>query len=304
MKRVLLTGASGFIGRQCIPLLLAKDCEVHALARTVPASTDAETLHANLHWHQGDLLAPENSSRLIQSIQPDSLLHLAWYVVPGKFWEAPVNWEWVRASEELFEAFAANDGKRLVSAGTCAEYASGAGECVEDSTPLAPATLYGQCKHELQRKLPGLIARTGVSTAWGRIFHLYGPGENPSRVVPYAIRSLLRGEAALCSDGLQVLDFLHVRDVASAFVALLDSSSQGTFNIASGKPVELRTVLQEIGRQTGRTELIRLGARISAASPDRWWGNNYRLTNQTGWQPAFDLQSGLADAIEWWRRAA
>ncbi len=125
----------------------------------------------------------------------------------------------------------------------------------------------------------------------------------PSRVVPYAIRSLLREEPALCSDGLQILDFLHVRDVASAFVALLDSPAQGAVNIASGKPVELRAVLNEIGRQIGRPELIRLGARTSASSPDRWWGNVAKLGDEVRWKPAFNLESGLADVIGWWRHA-
>jgi nucleoside-diphosphate-sugar epimerase len=299
MKRVLVTGASGFIGKQCIPLLLAKGYEVHALARSIPSTVaTSDTI-----WHEADLLSPGSPSKIFQRIKPDSLLHLAWYAIPGKFWEAPENRDWVRASMKVFEGFVSGGGRRLVAAGSCAEYANRAGQCVENRTPLAPTTLYGSCKHELRGKLDAWSAQTGIGAAWGRIFQPYGPQEDTLRLAAYAIRSLLRNEPALCSDGLHVADFLHVQDVASAFVALLASPVNGAVNIASGKPVEVRAVLKEIGRQIGRPELIRLGARVSTAPPERRWGNVTRLTREVGWQPKFDLESGLADAIEWWRNA-
>ncbi len=303
MKRVLLTGASGFIGRQCIPMLLAKGYEVHAVARTIPATYVTTSSTANVHWHQTDLLTGGNATKLIQNVAPDSLLHLAWYAVPGKFWEAPENQEWVQASVELFEAFVATAGKRVVAAGTCAEYASDVGECIEESTPLSPRTFYGQCKHSLQQTLDALSNHSKVSAAWGRIFHLYGPGEDCARVVPYVIRSLLRGEPALCSDGLQILDFLHVQDVAAALVALLESTAQGPINIASGESVELRVVLSEIARQIARPKLLRLGVRPSVSPPDRWWGNVAKLTGELRWRPGFALETGLANTIRWWRNA-
>ena len=303
MTRVLLTGTSGFIGRQCLPLLCANGYEVHAIARRIPATSKNSPDSPHVTWHQTDLLSPGEASKAIRRIKADSLLHLAWYAVPGRFWEAPENREWVRSSMELFAAFAEAGGKRLVAAGTCAEYASGAGECFEDCTALSPTTLYGTAKHELQQGLAELTGRNGISAAWGRIFHLYGPYEDPSRLVPYAICALLRGEPALCSGGLQVLDFLHVKDVAAAFVKLLGSRLEGAFNIASGDPVEVRVLLGEIGRQIGRPELIRLGARASATAPERWWGNVEKLTGALGWKPQFDLQRGIADVIQWWRNA-
>jgi nucleoside-diphosphate-sugar epimerase len=299
MSSVLVTGASGFIGRQCLPILVAKGHDVHALSRRQPA-----TPLPGVSWHDLDLLRPGAPSEAIRQAQPDFLLHLAWYAVPGKFWEARENIDWVRASLELLSAFAANKGKRVIAAGSCAEYESNAGECLEEKTPLLPATLYGTCKHAFGRILDSFSRRTDLSSAWGRIFFLYGPYEHPSRLIAYVVQSLLRGEPALCSDGKQVLDFLHVEDAASAFVALLENEIQGPVNIASGRPVAVRDVLQELGTQLGRPELIRLGERESSSEVSRIWANVDRLTKEVGWKAHYDLASGIHQTIEWWRNSA
>ena len=296
MKRVLVTGANGFIGRQCLPLLLAKGYEVHAVSRYEVAPR-----LEGIVWHESDLLSPGSPDRLVTKIKPEYLLHLAWYAVPGKFWESPENTEWVRASIELYRAFTEVGGKRLVAAGSCAEYVSNAGECDEEKTPLLPSTLYGSSKHALESELRSNCKANQLSHAWGRVFHLYGPHEDPARLVAYAVRSLLRGEPALCSDGLQVLDLLHVADVASAFVALLGSDLTGPVNIGSGHPVAVREVLHEIGHQIGRPELIRLGAKPSAPNTTRLWANTRRLTSELGWAPHYDLAGGIKQTIEWWR---
>jgi nucleoside-diphosphate-sugar epimerase len=299
MSKVLITGATGFIGRHCLPILMAKGYDVHAINRRKPATTLPGAI-----WHEVDLLVPGAPSELIHRVRPDFLLHLGWYAVPGKFWEARENLEWVRASLELFSAFSANNGQRAVAAGSCAEYETNCGECVEGITPLLPATLYGTCKHAFGSTLASFSRQTGFSSAWGRIFFLYGPYEQPSRLVAYVVQSLLRAEPALCSEGNQVLDFMHVEDAASAFVALLESRVQGSVNIASGRPVAVRDLLQEIGTQLGRGELIRLGALGSSSGASRIWASTEKLTREVGWKPHYNFASGIQQTIEWWRNSA
>jgi nucleoside-diphosphate-sugar epimerase len=299
MRKILVTGASGFIGRHCVPLLASKGYEVHALSRRRPP----ETALPNVSWHELDLLRPGSAAELIGQVRPDFVLHLAWHAVPGEFWEARENLDWVRASLELLCAFADSGGRRIVAAGSCAEYGCSTGECVENASPLLPTTLYGTCKHALERILHSSSPQTDLSSAWGRVFFLYGPQEHPSRLVAYVVRSLLRGEPALCSEGRQILDFMHVEDAAAAFVALLESEVQGPVNIGSGRPIAVRDVLQEIGQQLGRLELIRFGARAGSSEPDRFWANTQRLAKEVGWVPHYDLTSGIGQTIEWWRSA-
>ena len=231
----------------------ARGYEVHAV-RSKEGVTVAP--HTESHWHQVDLLNAAQVSRLLEQVRPTHLLHCAWYAVPGKYWSSPENFRWVEASSHLFKSFAATGGKRAVGVGTCAEYDWNDGLCSEQVTPLTPTTTYGVCKHELQLMLDTLAKRTGLSTAWGRLFFLYGPHEYEERLVASTIRSILQQQPALCSHGEQVRDFLYVQDAADALVALLDSDVTGAVNIASGVPLRLLEVIQEIAAQLER----RIGA--------------------------------------------
>ena len=163
MKRILLTGADGFIGRHCLPLLLARGYRVHAVS-LLPAREK----HPQLRWHQADLLNPGDVRELVVGTRATHLLHLAWFVEQGKFWSAMENIRWVQASLDLLQAFVQAGGRRVLGVGTCAEYDWRYGYCSEEFTPLAPRTLYGTCKHCLQTMLGALAKQTGLSEAWGR----------------------------------------------------------------------------------------------------------------------------------------
>ncbi len=298
MRRILLTGATGFIGRHCLPILVTKDLEVHAVS--LEPITDKGT---DVHWHQADLLDAQQVAGLMADVQPSDLLHLAWYVVPGEYWTSVENLRWVQASLEMLQEFARYGGHRVVMAGTCAEYDWRYGYCSEAVTPLAPTTLYGTCKHSVQLMLTRFARQTGVSAAWGRIFFLFGPHEHPDRLVASIIRSVLRGEPALSSHGNQIRDFLYVQDVAEAFVALLESDVTGPVNIASGKPVALREVIARIAEIQGRPELVQLGALPAReGEPALLVADISRLRDEVGWQPSHELDEGLMKTIRWWEQ--
>ncbi len=142
----------------------------------------------------------------------------------------------------------------------------------------------------------------GLSLAWGRIFLLYGPGEDERRLVAHVIRALLAGSEAQTSDGTQVRDFLHVADVAGGFAALLDSPVEGAVNIASGDGVAIARVLALIGEEAGRPDLLRVGALPRrAGEPPRLVADTLRLRTEVGFTPALSLQDGIADTVAWWR---
>jgi nucleoside-diphosphate-sugar epimerase len=296
-KRVLLTGASGFIGRHTIRELQARGYEIHAVGRhpfTQPP--------VDLFQHTLDLADDHRMRRVIRAIAPTHLMHLAWDVTPAAFWSSSTNLEWVAISLRLYRAFFEHGGQRAIFAGTFAEYDWSSEVLDEVATPQRPATLYGTAKCALHQLIARAGERDGNSIAWARLFMLYGPHEHRARLVPYVTCALLEGRPALCADGRAARDFMHVADAARALVTILDSNCQGAINVASGNCAPVREVIATIADLTGRHDLVRLGARPSALDePPRLAASTALLRDRLGFNPAFDLASGLANTVSWWR---
>jgi nucleoside-diphosphate-sugar epimerase len=292
---VLLTGATGFLGRHCLPALRARGYEIHAVARSAPSDT------AGVCWHRADLTEPGESARLVAEVRPRLLLHLAWSVAPGDYWHSPENVRWVEASLALLREFGRRGGRRVVMAGSCAEYEWRHGDCSETRTPTRPATLYGAAKHALQGMLAAAAPAAGVSGAWARVFFPYGPHELPRRLVPSVIRALLAREPIDCSSGEQERDFLYVEDVADALVAILESDVTGPVNVGSGVAVALRDLVGRLTAELGGADLVRWGARPAAeGEAPRVVADVGRLRHEVGWQPRWPLEAGLRRTVRWW----
>jgi nucleoside-diphosphate-sugar epimerase len=299
VKRVLLTGATGFIGRHAIAPLIAKGYEVHAVSSR-PAARAADAVQ----WHTADLLDEDAVQRLLAGVRPTHLLHLAWYVEAGLFWTSPENARWLAASLALLQHFREHGGRRAVMAGTCAEYDWSHGVCFESLTPLRPTTPYGSCKNALGEALCRHGVGEGLSTAWGRVFFLYGPGEPAPRLVPSVIRALSLGETARCTHGRQVRDYLHASDAASAFVALLDSAVEGPVNIASGNPVTIREVVLAAAECLGAADRVEFGALPAPANePSMLVADVRRLSEEVGWRPSIGLADGMGQVVRAWQEA-
>jgi len=296
--RVLVTGADGFIGRYTLPLLVHVGFEVHALCwQREPDSVDG------VYWHRINLMDKQDVNGLLAKIQVTHLLHLAWYTEHGKFWSASENLDWLTASLGLLTEFAEHGGKRVVMAGSCAEYDWNAGVCSERTTPYKPSTLYGVCKHSLSEVAAAYCAANDISFAWGRVFFLYGPGEYSGRFIPAIINGLLNGKQVPCSSGEQVRDFMYVEDVASAFVSLLRSDITDAVNIGSGEARSLREIGEEIMSQINAGGLLEFGALPNRDSePAVLTADVSRLHVELGWSHSRSLQQGLAETIAWWEQ--
>jgi nucleoside-diphosphate-sugar epimerase len=320
-KRVLVSGAGGFIGRWSIPALLRSGYEVHAVLsgnakRDVPVQLQGAKIHI------ADLLDDSRIDELTSAVRPSHLLHFAWIATPGVYWNSAENFRWLAASERLLRSFRAHGGRRVLMAGSCAEYDWSRVEvCDELSSPLAmtkaaPDTAapseaagsidgvspYAACKIALQRILGDFGRVERLSTAWGRIFFQFGPHEHPDRLVPSVICNLLLNREAPCSHGRQVRSFLHAADVGEAFAAVLDSEVEGPVNIGSGERIALADLVERIGRQIGRPELLRIGARSAPPQePSLLVPEIHRLRDEARWRPRFTLDEGLSDTIAWWR---
>ncbi|MBF0252156.1 MAG: NAD-dependent epimerase/dehydratase family protein [Alphaproteobacteria bacterium] len=294
MMRCLVTGATGVIGRHAVQALAEAGNEVHAISRRLPTAE-----RSSVTWHQADVLAREDVRRVCVAVQPTHLLHFAWVTEHGRFWNAPENEIWRDATRDLVMAFHDHGGARVVVAGSCAEYdwtRLGDGVCHEEETPIGPHTAYGRAKVETHDWLRTYCEATSMSYAWGRVFLLYGRGEDRKRLIPSVARALAHGRVAECSSGTQVRDIMDARDVGRAFVDIVTSSVRGPINVASGVARTIAELVNLLGDISGRPNLVRMGALPDRADdPPVLLADVQRLCHEVGFVPRFALRESLEE---------
>jgi nucleoside-diphosphate-sugar epimerase len=300
MKRVLLTGAGGYIGRHMLDGLLARDFEIHAVSR--PGSRSGRHGSDNIIWHATDLLDVSAVETLLASIGATHLMHLAWVTEHGEFWQSPLNTDWLNASIALMECFKNHGGQRAVLAGTCAEYDWSDGRCIEDKTPLRAKSRYAESKLALRDAAFALSEPDGFSVAWTRVFFSFGPFEQQQRLVPDVILALQSGGRAACGDSSLVRDYMYVGDVANAIVAVLDHAFRGDVNIASGRPVSIEKLVNRIAGKLDAVGRIDFGKHPRRAEdPQKITADVSRLRDTIGWTPEYDLDTAISETIAWWQ---
>lgn len=290
--KILLTGASGYLGRHVLAYLRQQGCEVVVLGRSLPVGyEDIPLVHC-------DLRDGSNLAQAVRQAGATHLLHLAWTTEYGVYWTSPLNFRWADATLRLLQAFADAGGRHAAIAGTCAEYDWAQGTLVENVSPYAPTTLYGVAKDATRRMATALCTARGVSLAWGHIFFPFGPGEAPQRMLPSLVR-VFQGQAT--PFGVNIAAYrgmLPVADAASALGTLLAQGCHGNFNICSGQPALIGDVVTTLARLCGADPAPVLAlASARAGDPPVLVGDNTRL-RAIGWQPQFTLEQGLAALVQ------
>lgn len=302
--RILVTGAGGFIGSHVARLLVK---EGHSVWTTITPGGSTERISdilGQISLCRVDLRERGAVRALVANARPECAIHMAWYAAPGKYWTSPENLDCVKMTLNLAQELAGGGCGRLVAAGSCAEYDWDYGFLSEESTPLRPRTLYGVCKNATREILQGYCDSIDMSMsfAWARFFYLYGPGESAERLVPSVTKALLEGEIAKCTMGEQIRDFLHVEDAASALYAVVQNKVTGPVNIGSGVPVEIRTLVETLGKILNASDRIIIGALPSRPNdPPFLVADVRKLTEQTGWKNPGPFEAGLRKAVEWWQ---
>ncbi|MEL6472479.1 MAG: NAD(P)-dependent oxidoreductase [Pseudomonadota bacterium] len=300
-NRIIVTGGTGFIGRHAVDDLVARGWQV-----VVPTSQTDIAPRPGVEFVLCDLTDPDARTALARTANASHLLHIAWRAAVSGLWGAPENAQWLRASLDLVNAFLEAGGARVTVCGSCGEYDWTSGLCIEDETPLRPSTVYGTAKVSMLHGVKALCEIKGASFAWGRPFFVYGPGEHESRLGASVILSLLKGEEALCSHGMQLRDYMHSGDIGRGLSALAASDLTGEYNLATGEAVRVKDVINAIAAEIGRPDRVRLGARQAPAFEPPLIVADMAKTRASGldWTPRFDLATGVADTIESFRSLA
>ena len=295
--RVLVTGASGFIGSHVVHELVARGDVVYALARPESSLHRLEGVERQVHVLVADLADADATARAVAAARPDGVVHAAWYVDPLRYLHAvDENLQALEASTRLLRLLVAAGCGRIVVVGSGFERTAGGSA---GGTVPHPASIYASCKAALHEVVERL-AVDGYAVACAHPFYLYGPWEDERRFVPSLARSLLAGKGVPVTDGRQRRDFLHVADVAAALCTILEREGAGSFDVCSGTPVALTEVYEAIGQATGRPDLLDVGARPYGAGEVVTATGDAEPLRRLGWSPRFDLAEGIKDAVAWW----
>ena len=292
-KKVLITGGTGFIGSRVTDELLKRGYEVHSLVYP-PFVSNKE----NLYQYEMDLLESKQIDSFFKEHKFENLIHLAWYVGKGCH-SSNNNIDWTISTLNLLKAFKEQGGKKFLGAGTVSEYEYKYGYLTEDLTPTNPETLYGESKNSIYKIAKVYCKQNEIEFKWPRIFNLYGQGEKEQRLMPSVINSCLKGETIKVSPCLNFQDYLHVKDTAKGIVDVFESNINGAVNICSGKPIQLREIVNKIAQYTNFKGEIQWGAMKAAFSDEVVIGNNNKLKS-IGWEQKYSLDEGLEETINWW----
>jgi dTDP-6-deoxy-L-talose 4-dehydrogenase (NAD+) len=274
--RVLVSGATGFIGRHTVRALLQRGARVVALARR-PEAARSEPWFDDVEFVAVDLAATE--SGFVQRIgRVDACLHLAWSGLPN-YGSLTHFEECLPASYRFLKQLVVSQCPRLVVAGTCFEYGSVNGPLREDM-PTNPSNPYGLAKDCLRRFLEALQSEIDFELTWARLFYLYGDGQDSKSLLPQLQLAIKSGAQSFAmSRGDQLRDFLPVESAAESLARLAELQvGAGIVNICSGQPISVRNFVENWLQSRGQGISLELGRYpYSKFEPMAFWGSNEKL---------------------------
>jgi UDP-glucose 4-epimerase len=301
--RIFLTGATGFVGSHTLRRLVTSgEHEVAILARPSSDFRRIADLMPRVRLVTSELNRPENLGPKLERFQPDAVVHLAWQGVLNSARNDAQQSANITQTLDLVRLACIAGAKHWIGLGSQAEYGPCANR-IDESQPANPTTLYGVAKLTTGREAQALCESLGMRFAWLRLFSSYGPGDDPSWLIPYLALKLLAGERPTTTTGEQRWDYIYVGDVAAAIAATITSpDASGFFNLGSGTTSTIRAIIERIRDAIDPAAEVGFGE--MPYRPDQVMhleADITRLTAATGWRPRMSLEEGLEKTVAWCR---
>ncbi|MBR1843511.1 MAG: NAD(P)-dependent oxidoreductase [Opitutales bacterium] len=290
-KRILLTGASGCIGRYVREILLQKEFEVYApTRRESPAG-------GGIHWIKGDILDGTFIDRMMAGIKPECLLHLAWNLEEGHY-QSNKNYSFLSSGIRLAQAFAENGGKRALYIGSFAEYATSDRPLKETDALDLDQTHYAFCKHHLHEIAERYFRVNGVSFGYARISFNFGARNiHRHRFMGLLLEHFRNDQPLVIKGGSLLRDFIYVKDTTAALVQFLGSDVEGTVNICTGKATSTKDFVTLFAKKVGKEHLLVFKDDCADQVPIQF-GDTTRLVKEVGYTPRYTVEQGLSEIAE------
>ncbi len=259
-QRILLTGATGFVGRQVLRQLATQGHKLTIILRDGKQLMFNDNPEIETIISTTDLFAETVDwwANALEDI--DTVIHAAWYAEPGQYLQSPKNLDCLQGTLNMAKGAAQAGVRRFVGIGTCFEYDLSHG-MLSIETPLKPMTPYAGAKAAAFMALSQCLPAQTVEFVWCRLFYLYGEGEDTRRLVPYLRAKLAAGVPAELTSGNQIRDFIDVSEAGRLITEAALSTKQGPINICSGIPITIRQLAETIADEYARRDLLKYGVR-------------------------------------------
>lgn len=290
-KRIILTGATGLIGKEIILPLQDLGFSVYCL--TIDKYNPDIT---GVTWINTNLFSKKELTEAFSKVKPEYLINFAW-ATTNDYLTSNINFDFVIAGIELLKAFKENGGKRAVYAGTCFEYEFSDAPLKEDITPISPKTVYARCKNHLHQIAELYCQSNNISFGWGRIFYVYGKNEHETRLTGSIIKSLKNNEEVVIRSGNLKKDYMYTKDIAGAFARFVDSQIEGSVNICTGKAISIAEYAKAIGKKMGKENLIKFVDEPNN-QPPIIVGDNTRLVKEIEYIQKYTLEQALDEILQ------
>lgn len=287
MKKVFITGGTGLIGEYTIPFLKEYGFDIYALTTQKRLNIDGMT------YINGNLFDKIYIDSVLKEIRPEYLLHYAW-LSTGHF-DSNSNFDFLTSSIDLLKSFAKYGGKRVVMAGTYAEYGYRE-EILTENMDAEPINIYSQCKDFVRQITEAYCKHNNISFGWGRIFSAFGKEKDSRRLTLDVINHLRKGQIIIIRSGSLVRDYIYAKDIGHAFAKFLNSDVEGIVNICSGQGITIHEYVMKIAKMMEKEELV-IFKEQKSQQQNRVIGSSARLNKEVGFLPAYSIECALEEIL-------
>lgn len=289
--KVVITGASGFIGIPLVESLSRLNCEVLAISRTAPINKTTNSAY----WLEADLYSSESYREKIEAFSPEVVIHLAWQDIPDYSFQKSID----NLNQSIeFLSFVADleSCKKILVSGSCWEFDKTQGECLETDIGI-PKDHFTWAKHSIRSWIEMTCKQRGIYLGWFRLFYVYGPGQRAGSLIPSILNDLKKGELPQIKTPKNANDYIYVDDVVDAFsIATKNAILSSIYNLGTGKSTTVLDVCRYAEQIVNGSDLLTLQldneSQTDSSDIDFWAG--LKMTKETlDWEPKTLLADGI-----------
>ncbi len=303
--RALVTGISGFVGAGLARYLVNQGVEVHGLVRESSNLWRLKDIQDRLTLHQGDLLDDARVNEIFQLVKPDTVFHLAVYgAYPSQKDVGNILSTSIRGTLTLLNASKDVNVGLFLNAGSSSEYGTKDHPMCEDEY-IEPNSYYAVGKATQSHLCQHFSRQEGLPTVTLRLFSVYGPFEEPGRLVPTVIFNALNAQPVTISDPKVARDFIYIDDVAEGFyrVSARPDLSGEIINLGTGKQSTLGDMANVILSASGASVPYTVGGNEKRSFDTYTWVSNpEKMSRLLEWTPKHSLEEGVAKTVEWLKK--